>query len=136
MAKGRLLAWAAVGFALAAALSSWNPIAAPFGLLVGLGAAVLALRSIGLGGKRKLASVALVIALAAVAGSTVVLALTAGVGRDLGGEPVVGGPSREEAGKALDQAAEETRAARGRASEELGKVEGGAPAEPPSRPAR
>jgi hypothetical protein len=136
MPKGRLLAWAALGFALAAALSAWNPVAAPFGLLVGLAAAVLALRALRLGGRRKLASLALVIALAAASGSAVVLALTAGVGRELGGEPVVSGPSREEAAGLLDQAAAGTRAARERARDELGKAEGGAPSEPPPRPAR
>ena len=52
------------------------------------------------------------------------LALTAGVGRELVGEPVVEGPSREEAGRTLDQAEERTRAARGRARGELGKVGG------------
>jgi hypothetical protein len=138
MAKGRTLAWAAIGFALAAGLSAWNPVSAPFGFLVGLGAAVLAFRSLRLGGKRGLASFALVLALAALAASGLVLALTAGVGRDLGGEPVVSGPSREEAAKLLDQAAAESRAARERAREELGKAEEGAgsPAQPPPRPAR
>ena len=36
---------AALGFAIAAALSSWNPLSAPFGVVVGLAAAVLAMRA-------------------------------------------------------------------------------------------
>ena len=39
----------ALAFALAALAASWSPLAAPFGLLTGLGAAVLA-RTAGLGG--------------------------------------------------------------------------------------
>lgn len=128
MDKGKRLTFAAVAFALAALLSSWNPAAAPFGLLVGLSAVALSLRSLFLGGHRRLATAALTLALLAVAGSSLELALTAGVGRDAEGEPVVAGPSREEALKQLDESAEATRAARGRAREELSKVGGGAPA--------
>ena len=45
MAARPRLAWAALGFGLAALASSWNPAAAPFGLAVGLAAAVLAVRA-------------------------------------------------------------------------------------------
>jgi hypothetical protein len=120
----------AAAFGLAAVLSAWNPHAAPFGLLVGLGALVLAARALRKGGARVLSGGALVLALAAVAVSVVVLALTAGVGRDLTGDPVVSGPSREEAARTLDQAAERTRAARDRARTELSGVSG----EPPPPP--
>jgi hypothetical protein len=128
MDKGKRLTIAAVGFALAALLSSWNPVAAPFGLLVGLSASVLSLRSLFLGGHRRMATAALALAVLAVAGSSLELALTAGIGRDVAGEPAVLGPSREEAQKQLDQSAETTRAARERAREELMKVGEGAPA--------
>lgn len=134
MAKASKLAFAAGGFALAAALACWNPLAAPFGLVVGLGSALLSLRALRRGGRRAVAVVALAISIAAVVGSGVVLARTAGVGRDLTGQPVVSGPTGEEANRLLDEEAERTRAARGRARDELGNVggePGGAPREPP-----
>ncbi|HET6437919.1 MAG TPA: hypothetical protein VFG59_07650 [Anaeromyxobacter sp.] len=121
--RGRL-AVAALASGMAAALSSWNPLAAPFGLLVGLAAAVLALRALRRGARRVVAIAALVVSLGAVGASGVVLALTAGVGRDLVGEPVVHGPSGGGAEHALDEAAERTGASRKRARDELGKVGG------------
>lgn len=127
MGAGRKLALVAIGFALAAAFSSWNPVAAPFGLLVGLAAAFIAFRAIRLGGRRAVAAAGLGLSLLAVAASIVVMALTAGVGRDPTGEAVVSGPTGDEATKLLDQEAERTRAARERARQELGKV-GGDPA--------
>src|SRR5512142_2779631 len=110
-----------MAFALAAALSSWNPLAAPFGLVVGLAAALIAARALQRGGRRWVASAALALALTAVAASAVVLALTAGVGRE-GGGAVVDAPRPEEATRQLDEARDRTRAARDRAREELGKV--------------
>ncbi len=71
------LPYAALGFGLAAALSSWNPLSAPFGVVVGLVALLLAVRAL-------------------------VLALTAGVGRELAGTPVVPIPARERARSELD----------------------------------
>ncbi len=127
MAAGRKLALAALGFALAAALSSWNPIAAPFGLVVGVVSALVSIRAFRLGGRRAVAGVALAVSILAVAASGLVLALTAGVGRDLTGAPVVSGATGDEAKRILDQEEERTRAARARAREELGKV-GGDPA--------
>jgi hypothetical protein len=122
MAGPRTKAAVAAGFGLAALLSSWNPLAAPFGLLVGLGAALLSLRALWRGGARLISSAALVLSLGALAVSGTVLALTAGVGRDPTGDPVVSAPSREVAGRALDEAAERTRAARDRAAAELSGV--------------
>lgn len=124
MAARSRLAFAAIAFALAAALSSWNPLAAPFGLVVGVAAALVSVRALKRGGGRWLASGALVLSLAAVAASAVVLALTAGVGRE-GGGAVVDAPRPAEAQRALDVARDRTRPARERAREELGKV--GAP---------
>jgi hypothetical protein len=119
---------AALGFAVAAALASWNPLAAPFGLVVGLAAAVLAARALARGERRGVAAGALAVALAAALGSGVVLSLTAGVGRELGGKPVVPAPRREEVTRELDQAAERTRAARDRARKELEALDPDAPA--------
>jgi hypothetical protein len=120
----------AAAFGLAALLSSWNPLAAPFGFVVGLAAALLSLRALRRGGARLLSGAGLVLSTGAVALSVVVLALTAGVGRDPSGDPVVSGPSREEAARTLDEAAERTRAARERARAELSGVTGErAPAE-------
>jgi hypothetical protein len=113
---------AAAGFGLAALLAAWTPLAAPFGLAVGLAALLLCLRALRRGGARVVATVGLVLAVAAVALSAVLLARTAGVGRDPVGDPVVSGPSREEAERTLDEAAERTRAARERARSELSGV--------------
>ncbi len=124
MADGRRLSWVALGFALAAALSSWNPIAAPFGLLTGVAAFVVAARALRRGGTRRAAAAALTLSVLAAVVSGLVLARTAGVGRELTGEPVVTGPTDEEAQRQLDEAAERTRAARTRARDELGKVAG------------
>jgi hypothetical protein len=113
----------AVGFALAAALSSWNPIAAPFGLAVGLAAAVLSVRALR-GGARRIASIAaLCISVLAVAASSFVLARTAGVGREPLGA-VVSAPTSADAERILDEAAGRTRAARERARQELDRVDG------------
>jgi hypothetical protein len=118
------LALAALGFAAAAALSSWNPLSAPFGLLVGLASIVLAVRALMRGGRRLAAASALVLSVAAPAASGLVLALTAGVGRELGGTPVVPAPDRAEVERTLDDAAERTRPARERARSELEELEG------------
>jgi hypothetical protein len=117
MAEGRRLPIAALTFALAAALSSWNPLAAPFGLVVGLGAAVLSVRALTGNGRRLLSGVALVLALGAAVASALVLALTAGVARDEGAV-VVPVPAAGEVERDLDAAAERTRAARERAEAE------------------
>ncbi|HET8542059.1 MAG TPA: hypothetical protein VFL83_19435 [Anaeromyxobacter sp.] len=136
---------AALGFAAAAALSSWNPLSAPFGLAVGLASLALAVRALRAGYARRPSAAAVALAAAAIVASAVVLALTAGVGRDLGGEPVVvvrPGVARGD----LDAAAERTRAARERARRELESLEapsgprgapspGGGKGEPGSAPA-
>jgi hypothetical protein len=123
------LALAAVAFAAAAALSAWNPLAAPFGLVVGVVSAALALRALQRGERRWVAAAALVLSLGAMIGSGVVLALTAGVGREPTGGAVVDAPPSAQASKELDAARTRTEAARERARDELGKV-GGAPGGP------
>jgi hypothetical protein len=118
---GPRLAWAALGFGLAALASSWNPAAAPFGLAVGLAAAVLAVRALRAGGRRLASALGLAAALTAVIISLVVLALTAGVGR--GGEAaLVSQPSQGEASRTLDEAAARSREARERARGELDRL--------------
>jgi hypothetical protein len=132
--KGRL-AVAAAGFGLAGALASWNPLAAPFGLLVGITAGILSFLALRRGERRAIAAAGLALSALAVAASALVLALTAGVGREPAGEPVVAGPRREEAQRQLDEAGARTRAARERALKELSGVEEGAPPARPPPPA-
>jgi hypothetical protein len=119
---------AALGFGVAALLSSWNPLAAPFGLVVGAAAAVLAARALRRPTRRAIAASALAASVVAVVASAVVLALTAGVGRELRGTPVVPVPAREDVAAELDAAAERTRGARERARGELDQLDPSAPA--------
>jgi hypothetical protein len=117
------LAWAALGFGLAALASSWNPAAAPFGLAVGLAAALLSVRALLAGDRRWPAGLGLVASLAAVATSLAVLALTAGVGRQQPAQSsLVEQPSRGEAATALDDAAAGSQEGRERARRELQKL--------------
>jgi membrane glycosyltransferase len=125
MAEEGRLPLAALGFAIAAALSSWTPLAAPFGIVVGLGAVVLSVRALRSGARRRAALVAVAVAGLAIVSSVLVLALTAGVGRELRGTPVVLTPGGADAASELDEAAQRTRAARERARAELEKL--GAP---------
>lgn len=136
MAAGGRLAYAALGFGLAAAFASWNPLAAPFGLLLGVASIMLAVRALRRGAARPFAAAGLALSVLAVGASALVLALTAGLGRDPTGEPVVSGPGREEAARMLDEAAERTRPARERARDALGGLEGPAgPTSPSGRAA-
>jgi hypothetical protein len=112
----------ALTFAVAAALSCWNPLAAPFALVVGAAAAVMGWRALRRGGRRVAASAAAIGLVAAVA-SVVILALTASaVGVEQGGEPVLGSRSAHEVDRILDDAAGRTREARDRARAELDKL--------------
>ncbi len=122
---------AALGFAAAAALSAWNPISAPFGLAVGLAALWLGIRALRSGYVRWASVTATALAAAAAIGSALVLALTAGVGRELGGEQVVAVPPGV-AKQDLDAAAERTRASRERARQELEALEPAGGAKPGS----
>jgi peptidoglycan/LPS O-acetylase OafA/YrhL len=122
-AERRRLPVAALGFAIAAALSAWNPLSAPFGLAVGLASLGLGLRALRAGYARWPSAAAIALSVAAALGSALVLALTAGVGRELGGEPVIA-VKPGVAGASLDAAAERTRAARERARRELDALEG------------
>jgi hypothetical protein len=130
------LPFAALGFAAAAALSSWNPLSAPFGLVVGLAALGLAVRALVRGGARAASAGALALASFAVVASVLVLALTAGVGRELRGAPIVPAPPRDGVEAQLDAAGERTRPARERARTELdalgGSKGGGTGGQPPA----
>jgi hypothetical protein len=123
-----------LGFAAAAAFSCWNPISAPFGLVVGLASLVLGVRALRRSEARRARAIsasAIALSAGAVLASGLVLALTAGVGRELGGMPVVHVPARGEVDSELDAAAERTRAARERARSELEALDH--PAAPPRK---
>src|SRR6266496_5044938 len=69
----------ALGFAVAALFASWNPIAAPFGLVVGIVAAALAARTLKQGApRRRVPAAALAMGILAAVASVTVLLLTAG----------------------------------------------------------
>jgi hypothetical protein len=118
-------AWVALAFALAAVAACWSPLAAPFGLLTGLGAGVLALRA------RREAGVAAWVALAlGLLGSGVsawVMARTAGLGRSAHQAPVVPALGERETSRSLDAAAEQSRAARQRAERQVDPTPGPRP---------
>jgi hypothetical protein len=113
--------WWLVALAAAALVSSWNPIAAPFGLVVGLVTAILSVRALRrTPGRRRSPAVALGLSALAVVASAVILVLTAGsVGVDLGGDPVVKGRSTAELDQVLSEAAARTKERRARAVQEL-----------------
>jgi len=109
-------AWIALGFALAALFACWSPLAAPFGLFTGLGAAVLAWRARREGGR--LALLALGLALLATAGSGWVLGRTAGLGSGPDGGVRLPSARDGETARRLDGAAAESQAERRRATEQ------------------
>jgi hypothetical protein len=118
--------WAPLGFGLAALAACWNPVAAPFGLVTGLGALVLSARQLRRG-RRAPAALGLACAILATGGAAAVLALSAGVGREAAGTSLVPQPPPAEVRRRLDEAAAGTREARDRAAGELRKLEEGAP---------
>jgi hypothetical protein len=116
----------ALGFAICALAASWNPAAAPFGLVTGIAAAALGFRALrGGGARRRVPAAALSLGLLAALASVVILVLTAGaVGVDLPGEPIVKGRTAAELERVLSEAAEGTRAERRRAGDELDRLTG------------
>jgi hypothetical protein len=124
---------AALAFGLAAAFAAWNPLAAPFGLVVGIAAALIALRAAGKGARKLLWVGALVVSLLAAIVSAVVLARTAGIGRSPDEQTIVSVPERAEVEAQLDAAEERTRAARERAAKELEALDPPRQAEEPKR---
>jgi hypothetical protein len=115
--------WTALAFAVAAAVACWSPLAAPFGLLTGLGAAVLAIRARRDGAR--VAAAALALGLLASGTAAWVLARTAGLGRLERLAAPASAPAERAVGPRLDEAAERSRAARERAGQEA------SPGEPP-----
>jgi hypothetical protein len=115
----------ALAFAIAALLAAWNPPAAPFGLGVGIAAAVLAWRAMRGTDRRGVPVAALGVAVLAAGASIAVLALTAGaLGVDLPGDPVVKGRTPAELNEVLSKAGEQTHAQRQRAAQELDRLAG------------
>lgn len=117
----------AAALAVAAVLSSWNPFAAPLGVIVGLAVSVVSLVALRRrAARRGMAVFTLVVGLVAVAIGSAVLVSTAGtVGADLPGKPVVKARSAAELQTLLDEAAERTRLERERARQDLERVTGG-----------
>jgi hypothetical protein len=115
-------AWVALAFALAALLACWSPLAAPFGLLTGLGAATLAIRARGDGGRAALAALALALFASGTAGW--VLARAAGLVHAASDAPQVPAHDERATTGRLDAAAEQSRAARERAERQVDPAPG------------
>lgn len=111
---------AAVIFALLALASSWNAFAAPFGLLVGVAAALLGLRGRRRGARAGALWAVGLGSVAALASGAVLFTSAGAVTADLIGDPVVKGRSPAEVAELLEQAAKATEPARMRADAELG----------------
>ncbi len=122
------LVWAWLGLSIAALLSSWNPFAAPAGLVLGLASGALGLVTLRRRrGNRQAAAAALALGALATVVSGLVLALTAGaVTGELTGEPVVKGRTAPEASTLLDAARAASDPARQRARAELDTALSGA----------
>jgi hypothetical protein len=120
--------------ALAAAFSAWNPVAAPFGLAVGIAAVALSVRAARAsdGRGRRVAVAALVLSGLAAVASAVVLVLAAGLGRGGEGPPLVSPRSPAEVRELLDRSEAETREARERAQRELEDIRGARGEAPPA----
>jgi hypothetical protein len=111
-----------LALAVIAAAAAWNPLGAPFALVLGVAAAVLAVRAILGGARRRVAAAALALGVAAAAGSVLVLLATLGLG--VGPEEKLGVEPRTpaEMKRVLEEAAERSRATRERAAEELERL--------------
>ncbi len=112
-------------FAICAALSAWNPLAAPAGLIVGIGAVLIAWRAAVReeGRTRRIAICAVALGGGAVVASAVVLLLSSGMlSRNLPEQAVVPGRAPNEVKRLLEEAERRTEAARGRAADELRRL--------------
>jgi hypothetical protein len=92
--------------------------------VVGLVTIFVSVRALRQGGRRSLAAAGLALSVLAVLASGLVLALTAGIGREPTGAAVVEAPPQGQVARELDEAGERTRDARVRARRELQDVEG------------
>jgi len=122
------LTWAWLGLAVAALLASWNPFAAPAGLVLGLSSGAFGLVAVRRRrGNRLAAAAALALGALAAVVSGLVLALTAGaVTSELTGEPVIKARSAAEASTLLDAARSASDPARQRARRALDAAGAGA----------
>jgi predicted PurR-regulated permease PerM len=118
--KSRLSA-VALGFALAALLSAWNPLSAPIGFAVALAAAVLAGRALQKNRPRRVvACAALGVSLGSAVLAALVLVLAAGsLSAGLKAGDVVLARPVGQVDALLDEAAKRTAAERARAEKEL-----------------
>jgi hypothetical protein len=124
MAPGERRPVALLALAAAALLSAWNPASAPLGAVVGGVTAALCLaRRRQRGPLGVPTAVALGLALAATAGSVVVLVRFSGVARGRSDGAIVDEVPAAERKAALDRAAERTRGARDSARKELDAVD-------------
>ncbi len=124
LAAGRAPSGAlALMLAIAAFLACWNPLAAPFGLGLGVAGLVLAARAVARGAPRRRAVTALLLSVASAAASVIVLALSAGSLGAMKGEPVVQARTAAELESSLKDMANRTASERARANEELSRVE-------------
>ncbi len=101
-------------FAICAALSAWNPLAAPAGLIVGIGAVLIAWRAAVReeGRTRRIAICAVALGGGAVVASAVVLLLSSGMlSRNLPEQAVVPGRAPNEVKRLLEEAERRTEAA-------------------------
>ncbi len=126
--RGLLALWLAAG----ALVSCWNALAAPFGLGLGLAGLLMGLRALRRGAPRRRAIAAVAVSGLALAGSAASLAFSAGSIAVVRDEPVVRGRTQAENDATLRDLAGRTAAARGRARDELSRVEG--QPEPGQRP--
>ncbi len=122
------IGWVGLGLAVAALLSSWNPFAAPFGLILGLASGGLGLWLLRRRrGSRPAAAGALTLGGLAALVSALVLWLSAGaVTAELTGEPVVKARTAAESGALLDAARASSDPVRQRARKELDAATAGA----------
>lgn len=114
----------ALVIAVGAVLSSWNPFAAPIGLILGIAVAWAALRMLASKrGSRQLAVWALALGGIALAISAVVLLLSAGaLSATPPGQATMSDRTPDEVNRMLDDAQQRTAAARKRAGGELDQV--------------
>jgi hypothetical protein len=119
--------------AVVAAATAWNPLGAPFALILGVVAAALALRALLRGPPRRAAAAALALGAAAAVGSVLVLTSAVGLGVRPEEKLDVVPRTPAEMGRVLDEAAARSREARERAARELEQLP---PGEPPPEPRR
>lgn len=117
----------ALAFALVAAACSWNALGAPFAVLTAVGALVLAVRALRRGAPRRTAGAAIAVAVLGAVVGALVLGAAAGFGPGPEGKLGIEPRSAAELRRVLDDAAAQSRPARGRAARELDQFPSGTP---------